>query len=137
MVYTALKPCSFAGQSFKIGELVPDEVIQPGAGKNLVKMGVLAAGEAVEAQTGEPFEPVDVVKVAIKHDGETIVLDVTADGIQDVFSVLTSKVAEVDHIIDNMDDPEALILLHASDSRKAVKEAAETRAKKLSESGEG
>lgn len=42
MAYTALKPCRFAGQSFRIGESVPVEVIQPGAAKSLVKMGVIA-----------------------------------------------------------------------------------------------
>ena len=33
MAYTALKPCGFAGQKFKIGETIPEELILPGAAK--------------------------------------------------------------------------------------------------------
>ena len=137
MAYTALKPCKFAGQGFRVGEIVPDELVHPGAGKNLIKAGVLATLESQQTHEVKtaPVAP-EIVSVAVKTDEGTITLDVTAEGVQDIVSVLTSKVSETEKVIDNMTDNDDLILLHLCDSRKAIKEAAETRAKKLSESGE-
>ena len=137
MAYTALKPCKFAGQGFRVGEIVPDELVHPGAGKNLIKAGVLATLESQQTHEVKtaPVSP-EIVSVAVKTDEGTITLDVTAEGVQEIVSVLTSKVSDTEKVIDNMTDNDALILLHLCDSRKAIKEAAETRAKKLSESGE-
>ena len=42
MAYKALKPCSFAGQKFKIGEIVPDSVLVPGAITRLILAGKIA-----------------------------------------------------------------------------------------------
>lgn len=138
MAYTALKPCCFAGKRFKVGENVPAELIQPGAEKNLVKMGVLSAGKDGGNTQPAKVAPVapEVVSVAVKADGNTLGLKVTPKGIQDVFSVLTSTVSETEKIIGSMSENDALILLHLADSRKAVKEAAQARGKKLAESGE-
>lgn len=134
MAYLALKPCRFAGQSFKIGESVPAAVLQPGASKSLVKMGILAEDSDVKASA--PAKP------AIKHDSKMKVvvhekkgdmdLDLTQEGLQAIFDVLTSSVSAAEPIIDAMTDEDALILLHVSDSRKSIKELAETKAKALS-----
>lgn len=47
MAYKALKPCSFAGQKFRIGEIVPDSVLVPGA---IARM--IAAGKIAESAEG-------------------------------------------------------------------------------------
>lgn len=135
MAYTAIKPCRFAGQSFKVGESVPAEVIQPGAAQNLVKMGIIAA-EGTKAQTAAPqqgtIEAPSTVTVTIHTEEGDLPLDVTLTGVQAVFDVLTSNVSDAEPIVGEMTDPDALILLHVSDKRKSVQEAAESRANALS-----
>lgn len=137
MAYTALKPCKFAGVSYRVGDLVPDEVVHPGAAKNLIKADVLAQNKETPILEGlaAPVAP-EIVSLAVKDGEDTIALDVTVEGLQDVVSVLTSKVGETEHVIDGMTDNDALILLHLCDNRKTIKEAAESRATALAESGE-
>lgn len=133
MDYLALKPCRFSGQSFRIGESVPEEMIHPGAAKNLLKMGVIAAqGTAMQTVSPNTSSSLpDTITVVIHALEGDMPLEVTRDGIQAVFDVLTSKVGEAEAIIREMTDGDALILLHISDNRKSIKEAAEGRAKEL------
>lgn len=42
MAYIAQKPCSFAGQKFRVGEIIPESVLQPGAIKGLKQAGKIA-----------------------------------------------------------------------------------------------
>lgn len=143
MAYVAIKPCKFAGQSFRIGEVVPAVVIQPGAAKNLVKMGIIAE------QDGEPIESTietaGIKEEALLPDAKVVIhaeegdmeLNLTQEGLQAIFDVLTANVSNAEPIINEMTDEDALILLHVSDSRKSVRELAETRAKALSAVQEG
>ncbi|MDO4280779.1 MAG: hypothetical protein Q4C56_04030 [Peptococcaceae bacterium] len=133
MAYIAQKPCAFAGQGFKIGETVPDALLAPGAAKNLIKMGVLATSDG---QTAQKVETVRVEKLAITiptEDGSQQ-HEVTAAGVQQIFSVLTATVADAETIIDQISDTAALSVLAASDSRKSIKEAVQ---KRLTDGGEG
>ncbi|MCI8414898.1 MAG: hypothetical protein HFF00_04635 [Ruminiclostridium sp.] len=41
MAFIALKPCSFGGQSFRIGEQVPHELVLPEMKRRLISMGFL------------------------------------------------------------------------------------------------
>lgn len=138
MAYVAIKPCRFAGQSFNIGESVPAELIQPGAAKRLVKMGIIAAqkAEGFEAATiGEEKIEEGIlspgVSIIIHAEEGDIALNPAPEGMQAVFDVLTSNVSSAEPIIKDLTDEDALILLHASDSRKSIKELAWTRAQDL------
>lgn len=132
MAFIALKPCRFAGQDYKVGECVPDEMVHPGAAKNLKKMGVISECEDnalsvpsndIPQQTGIP--------VMIHEQGGCLPLNVMPGSIQDIFDVLISKVGAAETIIQGMEDRDALILLNIVDSRKLIKEAAEARAQEL------
>ena len=138
MAYVALKPCCFAGQRFKIGEIVPGEIIHPGVAQSAIKMGLVAehAGEAgTPAKTPETpvIPPVEKMTVNIRAEEGDLPLDLTQEGLQAVVDVLTSNVKDAEPIVEAMTDGDALILLHLIDTRKSVKEAAETRAKALNE----
>ena len=141
MAFTAVKPCKFAGQRFRIGEEVPAEVIQPGAAKSLIKMGILAEREGEQRPETqdtikkEVMEP-DVPIIVHAEEGD-MPLDPTPEGLQAIFDVLTTNVSGAEPIINEMTDEDALILLHLSDSRKSIKELAETRAKALNAPQEG
>ncbi len=130
MEYVAQKPCCFAGQKFKIHDEIPGDLIHPGAAMNLVKMGVIAKKSSTG--TNEP----DKVHIVIHAEEGDLPLDVTPEGMQAVFDVLTGKATDAEETIDKMIDGDALILIHLSSTRKSVKDAAETRAKQLNSEGE-
>ena len=88
MAYTAIKPCRFAGQTYRIGEEVPAEVIQPGAAKNLVKMGIIAEnGGAINAA------PIKTVKLPVQEvviHVQDMDLTPTPKGLQVIFETATA-----------------------------------------------
>lgn len=131
MAYVALKPCRFAGQSFNIGEEIPDGIVHPGAANNLVKMQVIA--EAGNTTPDHTPDPVSTITLRIPVQEGDLLLEVTHEGLQSVVTVLSGKTAEAEPVIGAMTDGDALILLHMVDSRKAVKAAAEARAKALND----
>jgi len=49
MAFIALKPCSFAGKSFRIGEQVPHDLVLPEMKRRLISMDFL-----VEVFTAQP-----------------------------------------------------------------------------------
>lgn len=133
MKLIARKPCSFDGKKFYIGDEVPGSLVLNPAEQE--KMGVLAIvndGQASEADLSPV--PSDTVGLDIAADEGILHLEVTTEGLQAVVNVLTGKSADAEEVIESMSDNDALILLHMCDSRKAVKAAAEARAKELNES---
>ena len=138
MAYVALKPCYFAGHRFRIGETVPDAVVHPGNADNAVKMGLIARQTGDATQTVEqPAETVsatvETMTVNIHAEEGDLPLNLTAEGLQAVVDVLTSKAEDAEPIVEAMTDGDALILLHVVDYRKGVKTAAEARAQALNE----
>ena len=139
MKLIARKPCSFGGEKFYIGDEIPTEaVLDPKAQE---KMGILAIvrDDAVPAPPAVPVETrnVDTMTVVIHAKEGDLPLDLTAEGLQAVVDVLTSKPADAEVTINEMTDGDALILIHVVDNRKSVKEAAETRAKTINEESAG
>lgn len=135
MAYVALKPCCFAGQRFKIGECVPDDLIHPGAVKNLVNMGLIA--EQNGTTKTEPTETKDPSIIVNFHVEEgDMPLELTADGLQSIFDVLASTADEAVPIVKQMTDGNALFLLNQVDGRKSIKTAAMDRAKEINQVGE-
>lgn len=53
MAFLALKPCSFAGKSFKIGERIPEGAALPEMVPRLIKMGKIAKAPETEAKTAK------------------------------------------------------------------------------------
>lgn len=127
----ALKPCSFGGKKFYIGDEIPEEFVSNPSAQ--VKLGTIAA---VEVESEVVIDETIVIpdptfSLVVKKDDEELTLKPTDKGIQDVFNVLIGKTTDAESIINQMNDEDALILLHLSDSRRTVREMAETRAKKL------
>lgn len=131
MEYVALRPCNFGGQPFKTGELVPEDLlINP---KNLVKLGVIAAKAETETAAISTVEPKSTITITVNTESGDLDLELNQAGLQAVVAVLTAKVADTETIINNMTDPDALILLDIVDSRKAVKQLAKDRALSIGE----
>lgn len=128
----ALKPCSFGGKKFFIGDEIPAEYVEsPERQEQLGVLKVVRVESEVTEVTENVVIPDPTLSIVVQTNGEEMILEPTDSGIQDVFNVLIGKVAEAEAIINQMTDNDALILLHLADSRKAVKEAAEARAKAL------
>lgn len=141
MTYIALKPCSFAGQAFRIGEEIPEILLLPEAINGLVKMGVIAAGDGAQPEAGaqspeEGTQSPAKVEIKVKVDEETHTLHIPADELQHIFDALCGTVEEAEKVIDQMCDAEALALLDLADKRKSINTAAAARLKALSESQE-
>ena len=136
MKLIAQKPCSFGGKRFYIGDEIPAQLIlNPHA---QAKMGVVAIvndeAAAVSPDTAdeETRSPAETITVVIRTEEGDLPLNLTAEGLQSVVDVLSGKAADAEPIIAQMTDGDALILLHMSDPRKTIKEAAEARAQALS-----
>lgn len=130
MKLIAKKPCSFGGKKFYIGDEIPAGlVLNP---KEMEKMGVLVQLNA-QGHPAPDFEAKTAASITVNIHAEEgdLPLELTPAGIQSVFDVLTAKVDEAETIIDKMTEDDALILLHLTDPRKSIKNAAETRAKAL------
>lgn len=58
MAFIALKPCSFGGQSFRIGDQVPQDLVLPEMKRRLISMGYLVevfpAQPALEPENTPP-----------------------------------------------------------------------------------
>ena len=141
MAYVALRPCNFAGQAFRIGDTIPADLVQPGIAKSLIAMGRIAAAEgtATEPKQAEP-EAIHMeapIGITLKTKDGPLLTVHTASGLQSVFDVLTGTVKEAEATINGITDEDALILIHATDSRKSVKELAANRAAELNPEAEG
>lgn len=127
----ALKPCSFGGKRFFIGNEIPSEyVADPSAQARLGTIAIVDVDSDVD--TSAPVEiPAPALSIVVKTEDKEMILEPSDAGIQAVFDVLLGKASDAEPIINQMDDNDALILLHLADTRKTIKEAAELRAKEI------
>lgn len=132
MKLIARKPCSFAGNKFYIGDEIPAKlVLNPQAQERRGILAIVADNAAPAPATEVARNEVDTMTVVIQTKEGDLPLNLTQEGLQAVVNALTVKPADAAAIIEKMEDGDALILLHIVDVRKAVKEAAEERAKAL------
>ena len=135
MKLIAKKPCSFGGMKFYIGDEIPaDIVLDPNAQE---KKGVL-----VQVADGIVFSPntapcTGAISIDIHAEEGDITLELTNKDLQNVFDVLTGTAEDAKPIIEQMENGDALLLIHATDNRKTVQNAAVERAQELSEAQEG
>ena len=134
----AKKVCSFGGKKFYIGKEVPAElVLNPSL---QIKLGVLVEVPDIESGSGEngsgscdaqaTLNP--AMTIVVQIDGDTVELEPTDDGIQQIFTVLVGKAANAEATIKNMDDEDSLRLLKLSTTTQSVKKLAEKRIQELS-----
>lgn len=131
MKLIAKKPCSFGGKKFYIGDEIPAGLVLNPNGQE--KMGVLVQVNDAQEHPAPDNEAKTAATITVNiHAKEgDLPLELTPAGIQSVFDVLTAKVDEAETIIEKMTEDDALILLHLTDPRKSIKNAAETRAKAI------
>ena len=136
MKLIAKKPCSFGGEQFYIGDEIPVELVKDPKTQEKYGILVIVEGDALTpAPTVSPIVVSDpVLTITVRIGEETMDLEPTDDGLQDIFSVLIAEPAVAIDVIKKMTDNDALILIHLADRRATVKKAAKERADKLQES---
>lgn len=127
MKLIAQKPCSFGGRKFYIDDEIPVEyVLDP---KLQQKQGVL---KIVPDSEVEEIKEKPIALFIREQEGD-LEVQLSSEGLQAVFDVLNANVETGTAIIEQMTDRQALLMLNVTDSRKGIKDAAEARAKALSQ----
>ncbi len=127
MKLIAKKPCSFGGKKFFIGEEIPTELVADSSAQE--NLGVLT----VSSKESEALVKSSIqITVKGSSDGEpATVISATPEEIRSVLSIMQLSAEEAVKAISEIQSDNVLILLHAADSRKMVKNAAKEQADKL------
>lgn len=143
MQYLCAKQLSFAGKTYYPGNIIPDGVILPERSLKLLRSKHISeisegiAAEAVaELRETEPGAFKGTVQISVKgeSDGENeqiTAIPATPEEIQQVFSIMQLNAEDGAKAIAEVNAENVLILLHAADSRKTIKEAAKKQADNL------
>ena len=131
MNYVALKPVKFCGRQYKVGEIVPEGVVDERRSLFLKKSGHIA--ESVNGANTENLSvnpnTLSIPLLQSKHE-----LVMNAQQLSQFFATIQKTMDEAKIEIATMteEDVPVLELLHEIDSRKGIKAAVETRLADLS-----
>ena len=133
MNYVALKPVNFGGKQYKIGETIPEGVVDERRSLFLKKSGhiaeVASANEAYTEDLSVNPNTLSIQLLQSKHE-----LAVNTQQLLQFFATIQKTMDEAKIEIATMteEDTPVLQLLHEIDSRKGIKAAVETRLADLS-----
>ena len=133
MNYVALKPVKFCGRQYKVGEIVPEGVVDERRSLFLKKSGHIAEAASVNGANTENLSvnpnTLSIPLLQSKHE-----LAVNAQQLLQFFATIQKTMDEAKIEIATMteEDVPVLELLHEIDSRKGIKAAVETRLADLS-----
>ena len=133
MNYVALKPVKFCGRQYKVGEIVPEGVVDERRSLFLKKSGHIAEAASVNGANTENLSvnpnTLSIPLLQSKHE-----LVMNAQQLSQFFATIQKKMDEAKIEIATMteEDVPVLELLHEIDSRKGIKAAVETRLADLS-----
>lgn len=135
----AQKPCSFGGERFYIGEVIPDGLVaNPKAQEKMGTLSIVHSGEGevTEGMSRIINQGVEVLfEIPIlQKDGELKIM-LPEEEIAKIFGIMQMTVREAEAAIEDISDEAVLIVLNACDSRKAVKSATEAATIKLNQTG--
>lgn len=133
MNYVALKPVKFCGRQYKVGEIVPEGVVDERRSLFLKKSGHIAEAASVNGANTENLSvnpnTLSIPLLQSKHE-----LVMNAQQLLQFFATIQKTIDEAKIEIATMteEDVPVLELLHEIDSRKGIKAAVETRLADLS-----
>ncbi len=133
MNYVALKPVNFGGKQYKIGETIPEGVVDERRSLFLKKSGHIAEAASVNGANTENLSvnpnTLSIPLLQLKHE-----LVMNAQQLSQFFATIQKTMDEAKIEIATMteEDVPVLELLHEIDSRKGIKAAVETRLADLS-----
>lgn len=127
--YTCLKPARFAGVDYVPGDTVPAEAIPVNRVGAVIRLGLIAETQQVEAPAAAQAPASFGIPIVI--DGNAEELQVTPETVTEAVTVLQMTAENAAKHIAEITDATALIVIDACDSRKTVKKAAADRAAAL------
>jgi hypothetical protein len=121
--FVAMQFCTLMGVDYRVGDFIPHEAVLPERAGDLIGMGVIAnAPERQENHT---------IKVPVLAEEGTLYIELTHNEMALAIEAFQEKAENAILIINRFENPEALIIFDAVDSRKTVKDAARKRAEEL------
>lgn len=128
--YIAKKPCSFGGKRFLIGDVIPSDLILPENVSRVVAYGQIAVVEdGIDTSAAE--SGTEGIVLRVQGDGEEHSVALTNEELQLIFDTLQMSAENAVKSMELFKSEDALILLHATDTRKTVRKAIEARAEAL------
>lgn len=134
MRLTAKRPCSFGGRRFYIGEEIPDRLVLDTSAQE--KMGAIMI--AAEKNVSEAVSAVEKLRteqtsfsVPIRRKNDSMTLHINEEQLCRAVEVMQMSVGEAKEAVRDIEYEPVLILLHACDGRRAVKEAVKAAAARL------
>lgn len=159
--YTCIKPCTFGGVAYNVGDAIPSEAVLPSRERVLIKQGFIApavetqslleenktlkakvdalekgAARAAELPPERAKEQKGIV-IPITAKGGVLELVATPDDIVKAVATMQLNAEEAAKAVGEIDTEEALILIDALDQRKTVKTAIAERIKEIQSEVEG
>ncbi len=138
MSYLCMKQLTIAGKTYYQGESIPASVILPERSRKLLKSGYLSEQKEIEGiqeklQEKEVYQEKILISVKDESNGEAgfLAISATFKEIQQVFSIMQQNASDAIEAIGQVKSENVLILLHAADSRKIVKDAAKKQAEAI------
>lgn len=133
--FICAKGLTLGGVTYAPGQDIPAGAVLPSRVRALVRQGyIVAKTEAAPVPAQEPQEPVIVpapITIPLTKDGGVYEVVAAPEDIITAISVMQLTLEEATKVIETTESEEALILIHALDSRKGVKTAASDRAEAL------
>ena len=131
MNYVALKPVNFGGKQYKIGETIPEGVVDERRSLFLKKSGHIAEVASVNGAYADDLN-VNTLSIPLLQSKHELVMN--AQQLLQFFATIQKTMEEAKIEIATMteEDTPVLQLLHEIDSRKGIKAAVETRLADLS-----
>lgn len=133
MNYVALKPVKFCGRQYKVGEIVPEGVVDERRSLFLKKSGHIAEAASVNGANTENLSVnPNTLLIPLLQSKHELVMN--AQQLSQFFATIQKTMDEAKIEIATMteEDVPVLELLHEIDSRKGIKAAVETRLADLS-----
>lgn len=135
--FICAKGLTLGSVTYAPGQDIPAGAVLPSRVRALVRQGyIVAKAEAAPAPAQEPQEPMQVpvpITIPLTKDGGVYEVVASPEDIITAVSVMQLTLEEASKVIEDTESEEALILIHALDSRKGIKEAASKRAEALAE----
>lgn len=133
MSYICRKALSLGGVTYQPGDAIPDGAVLPSRVRSLTSCGYIV--EQTDEPAAEAAAPAgensgSVLYVPIKGD-EGLAVPIHVDGAAFIFALQQSTADEAAAMVQDVEDENVLILIHATDSRKSVRAAAKARAAAL------
>lgn len=131
MQYICIKQLTIGEVIYHPGEIISDGIILPERRGKLIRSGYVAEMEQPVTGVYNGTIQIFVKDASDEEDEKAMAISAKPEEIKQVFDILQRNTEEGVKIIANIRNENVLILLHATDNRKTIKNAVKEQADKL------